>query len=135
MIPTWTYFFLIQLRCLTCVGFFSKSNVFARVFSSFSSRFPEFNLYVSISIPGVDPGFGIGGGAWVGEGSGDLLRSPSGPGKSPSRGSRETNPHPRKLWGFEELQTFIWTTILNQPHHFYQTKQTLLWVLILSDNC
>ena len=40
-----------------------------------------------------------------------------------------------KLWGFEELQTFIWTTILNQPHHFYQTKKTWLWVLILSDNC
>jgi hypothetical protein len=28
----------------------------------------------------------------------------------------------------------IWMTILNQPHHFYQTKTTWLWVLILSDN-
>jgi hypothetical protein len=42
-----------------------------------------------------------------------------------TEGSRGTNPHPRKLWGFEELQTFIWTTILNQPHNFYQTKKTL----------
>ena len=31
-----------------------------------------------------------------------------------------------KLWGFEELQTFNWTTILNQPHHFYQTKKLLV---------
>jgi hypothetical protein len=30
----------------------------------------------------------------VGEGSGDLLRSPAGPGQSPSRGSRKTNPTP-----------------------------------------
>ena len=62
------------------------------------------------------------GGAWVGEGSGDRLRSPAGPGQSPSRGSRGAKPLPPKLWGFEELQTFIWTTILNQPHHFYKTK-------------
>ena len=75
------------------------------------------------------------GGAWVGEGSGDRLRSPAGPGQSPRRGSRWAKPLPPKLWGFEELQTFIWTTILNQPHHFYQTKKILLWVLILSDNC
>jgi hypothetical protein len=56
-------------------------------------------------------------GAWVGKGPGGRT------------------PPPPKLWGFEELQTFIWTTIFNQPHHFYQTKKTLLWVLILSDNC
>ena len=75
----------------------------------------------------------LGGGAWVGEGSGDRLRSPAGPRQSPGRGpgGRST---PEAL-GFEELQTFIWTTILNQPHHFYQTKTTWLWVLILSDNC
>ena len=53
--------------------------------------------------PGADPGFGIGGGgAWVGEGPGEVGEPPP----------------PPKLWGFEELQTFIWTTILNQPHHF-----------------
>jgi hypothetical protein len=74
------------------------------------------------------------GGVWVGEGSGDRLSSPAGPGQSPRRGSRWPKPLPPKLWGFEELQTFIWTTILNQPHHFYQTKKTLLRVLILSDN-
>jgi hypothetical protein len=49
-----------------------------------------------------------------------------------SRGPRGRSP-PLKLWGFEELQTFIWTTILNQSHHFYQTKKTWFWVLILSD--
>ena len=73
------------------------------------------------------------GGAWVGEGSGDRSRSPAGPRQSPGRGSRGAMPPPpRKLWGFEELQTFIRTTnkILNQPHHFYQTKKTWLWVLI-----
>jgi hypothetical protein len=74
------------------------------------------------------------GGAWVGEGSGDRLRFPAGPGQSPRRGFRWAKPLLLKLWGFEELQTFIWT-ILSQPHHFYQTKKTLLWVLILSDNC
>jgi hypothetical protein len=73
------------------------------------------------------------GGAWVGEGSGDRLRSPAGTMQSPVRGPRGEAPW--KLWSFEELQTFIWTTILNQPHHFYQTKKTWLWVLILSDNC
>ena len=50
-------------------------------------------------------------------------------------GAGKARKAPRKLWGFEELQTFIWTTILNQPRHFYQTKKTWLWVLILSDNC
>ena len=85
--------------------------------------------------PGADPGFVVrGGGAWEGKGSGDHLRSSVGQGQSPGSGPRGAKP-PRKLWGFEELQTFIWTTILNQPHHFYQTKKTLLWVLILLDNC
>ena len=46
------------------------------------------------------------GGAWVGEGSGDRLRSPADTGQSPSRGSGGETPPP-KLWGFEELQTFI----------------------------
>ena len=45
-----------------------------------------------LSISGADPGFGIRGGVCVGEGSGDLLRPPAGPGQSPSRGSRGTNP-------------------------------------------
>ena len=35
---------------------------------------------------------GLGGGAWVEEGIGDRLRSPAGPGQSPSRGSREAKP-------------------------------------------
>jgi hypothetical protein len=68
------------------------------------------------------------------EWSGDRLMSPAGRRQSPGRGTRGRSPPP-KLWGFEELQTFIWTTILNQPHHFYQTKKTWFWVLILSDNC
>jgi hypothetical protein len=85
------------------------------------------------SIPGADPGFVVRGGAWVGEGSGDRLRSPAGPRQSPDRGPGGRSP-PEAL-GFEELQTFIWTTILNQPHLFYQTKKTWFWVLILSDNC
>ena len=62
------------------------------------------------------------GGAWVGEGSEDSIWFPAGPGQSPGGQTH------RKLWGFEELQTFIWTTILNQSHHFYQTKKTWLWV-------
>jgi hypothetical protein len=49
-----------------------------------------------------------------------------------SPGSGPRGQSPRKLWGFEELQPFIWTTILNQPHNFYQTKKTWLWVLILN---
>jgi hypothetical protein len=71
-------------------------------------------------IPGADPGFVVRG-TWVGEGSGDSIWFPAGPGQSPGGQAH------RKLWGFEELQTFIWTTILNQPHHFYQTKKTWLW--------
>jgi hypothetical protein len=64
-------------------------------------------------------------GAWVGERFGDRIRSPAGPGQSPWRGPRGGQA-PRKLCGFKELQTFIWTTFLNQPHHFYQTKKTWL---------
>jgi hypothetical protein len=55
------------------------------------------------------------GGAWVGEEYGDRLRSPAGPRQSPGKGPRGAKP-PGSSGGFEELQTFIWTTILNQPH-------------------
>ena len=66
-------------------------------------------------------------GGWAGEGFGDRTRSPAGPGQSPGRGPMGAKPPPpRSSGGFEELQTFIWTTILNQPHHFYQTKKTTL---------
>jgi hypothetical protein len=78
--------------------------------------------------PGAVPRFVSRRGVW------GPLKIPTGPGQSPVRGPRGGEA-PHKLWGFEELQTFIWTTILNQPHHFYQTKKTWLWVLILSDNC
>ena len=37
-------------------------------------------------------GGGGGGGAWVGEGSGDRLRSPASPGKNPGRGPRGQSP-------------------------------------------
>ena len=49
---------------------------------------------------------GGGGGAWVGEGSGDRLRFPIGSRTEPWYGAQggETPP---KLWGFEELHTFI----------------------------
>jgi hypothetical protein len=43
----------------------------------------------------------------VGEGSEDRLRFPAGPGQSPRRGFRSAKPLLPKLWGFEELQTFI----------------------------
>ena len=77
---------------------------------------------------GADPGFVVRG-AWVGERYGDRIRSPAAQGRAP--GAKPTG----SSGGFEELQTFIWTTILNQSHHFYQTKKSWLWVLILSDNC
>ena len=41
----------------------------------------------------------------VGEGSGDRLRSPAGPGHSPGRGPRGGSPPP-KLLGFEYLGSF-----------------------------
>ena len=60
-------------------------------------------------LSGADPGLvvrggggGGGGGAWVGEVSGD--RFPAGPMQSPG---------------------IIWTTILNQPRHFYEIKKNL----------
>ena len=37
------------------------------------------------------------GGAWVGEGSGEPLRSPAGPGHNPGRGSRGAKPPPEAL--------------------------------------
>ena len=46
------------------------------------------------------------GGTKVGEGSGDRLRFPAGPGQSPSRGSRGVKPPHRKLLGFEYLGSF-----------------------------
>jgi hypothetical protein len=73
-------------------------------------------------------------GSWVGEGTGDRLRSPAVHGRA-LVGDQRGGQSPPEALEFEELQTFIWTTILNQPHHFYQTKKTWLWVLILSDNC
>ena len=42
--------------------------------------------------PGADPGFVVRGGAWVGEGSEDRLRSPAGPRQSPGRGHRGAKP-------------------------------------------
>ena len=111
-------------------------------FCSFGTYGPQMITKTTMSIivhlilqklSGADPGFVVRGGAWVCEGSGDRLRSPAGPSQSPGRGPGGRSP-PEAL-GFEELQTFIWTTILNQPHRFYQTKKTWLWVLILSDNC
>jgi hypothetical protein len=63
---------------------------------------------------GADPGFVVKGGREYARG----LETLAGPGQNPYR--------ERKLWGFEELQTFIWTTILNQPHHLYQTKKNQL---------
>ena len=44
------------------------------------------------------------GGACVGEGSGDLLRSPAGPGQIPSRGSRGTNPTPVSSGGLRNYR-------------------------------
>ena len=79
-----------------------------------------------IAISGADPWFVVKGGV--------SRRGVWGPLKVP-RGVLVGYPGDLKLWGFEESQTFIWTTFLNQPHHFYQTKKTWLWVLILSDNC
>jgi hypothetical protein len=88
----------------------------------------------AIQWSGADPGFGIRGGVSR-RGVWGLLKVPQ---RFQDRalvgGPGGWNPPP-KLWGFEELHTFIWTTILNQPHHFYQTKKTLLLILILSDNC
>jgi hypothetical protein len=49
------------------------------------------------------------GGTKVGEGSGDRLRSPAGPGQSPGmilRGGGGLSPLPRKLLGFEYLGSF-----------------------------
>ena len=43
------------------------------------------------------------GGTKFGEGSGDSLRSPAGPGQSPVRGPREAKPPPWKILGFEYL--------------------------------
>jgi hypothetical protein len=43
------------------------------------------------------------GGTKVGEGSGDRLRSPAGPGQSPDRGTGDKAPLPRKLLDFEYL--------------------------------
>ena len=42
-------------------------------------------------------------GAKVGEGSGDRLRSPAGPGQSPDRGTGDKAPLPGKLLDFEYL--------------------------------
>ena len=47
------------------------------------------------------------GGTKVGEGSGDRLRSPAGPGQSSGRGPQEEkSPLPWKLLGFEYLGSF-----------------------------
>ena len=61
-----------------------------------SIRHPRF--YATCT--GADPGFVVRGGAWVGEGSGDRMRSPSGPGQSPGRRPRGPSP-PETLgvWG------------------------------------
>jgi hypothetical protein len=59
------------------------------------------NYYVKS--PGADPGFCVRG-TKVGEGSGDRLRSPAGPGLSPGRGPGGISP--RKLLGFEYLGNF-----------------------------
>jgi hypothetical protein len=53
-----------------------------------------FSNYIKLRLPhisGADPGFVVRG-AWVGEGSGDRLRSPAGPGQNPGRGPRGQSP-------------------------------------------
>jgi hypothetical protein len=58
-----------------------------------------FSFYFKMHLSGADPGFGIRGG-------GVSRRGIWGPIKVPS-GSRWAKPLPPKLWGFEELPTFI----------------------------
>jgi hypothetical protein len=68
---------------------------------------------------GADPGFVVRG-VWVGEGSGDRLRSPAGPRQSPGRGPRGAKP-PRSSGGLRNYRHLFerqfWTnhTIFIRP--------------------
>ena len=80
-------------------------------------------VFVHMHGSGADPGLG---GACIGEGSGDLLRSPAGSGPSPSRGSRGTNPthtlvSSGGLRNYRHLFEQFWTnhTIFIRPKKLY----------------
>ena len=73
--------------------------------------------------PGAVPGFVVRG-AWVGEGSGDRLRSPTGPGQKPVRGPRGAKP-PISSGGLRNYRHLFerqfWTnhTIFIRPKKLY----------------
>jgi hypothetical protein len=58
-----------------------------------------------LKVSEADPGFVVRGGVSK-RGVWGPLKVPSGQGQSPGRGPRGALP-PLKLWGFEELRTFI----------------------------
>ena len=109
---SFSYLALVQDKKITCV---LQANACCTVYVNWIDKKTTWdidNLCWWWITSGADPGFVVNGGREYARGLGTL----AGPGQSPYR----------KLWGFEELQTFIWTTILNQPHHFYQTKKNQL---------
>jgi len=89
---SWNYMY-VEIVIKPCYYFFNTSDWNTmKIFISRIGTECYMPDVISRSSPGADPGFVVRGGAWVGEGSGDCLRSPSGPEQSPGTGHRRAKP-------------------------------------------
>ena len=73
------------------------------------------------------------GGAWVGEGSGDRLRSPPGLGQNPGRGHRGQSPH--EALGILGITDIYLNDNFEPTTPFLSDQKNLTYVLILLNNC